>query len=188
MAGKIPQPFIDELLSRIDIVDVINSRLSLRKAGREFTACCPFHDEKTPSFTVSQQKQFYHCFGCGVHGNALSFLMEFEHAGFVEAVEDLSSIAGLEVPREQPKPGEQAHLASNKGLYALLERAVKFYRSQLLQHAQASSAIDYLKQRGLNGEIAREFEVGYAPPGWDSVRSALKLPQRDLIEIGRAHV
>ena len=184
MAGKIPQPFIDELLSRIDIVDIINSRLSLRKAGREFTACCPFHDEKTPSFTVSQQKQFYHCFGCGAHGNALSFLMEFEHAGFVEAVEDLSSIAGLEVPREQPKPGEQAHLASNKGLYALLERAVKFYRSQLLQHAQASSAIDYLKQRGLNGEIAREFEVGYAPPGWDGVGSALKLPQRDLIDSG----
>ncbi len=184
MAGKIPQPFIDELLSRIDIVDVINSRLSLRKAGREFTACCPFHDEKTPSFTVSQQKQFYHCFGCGAHGNALSFLMEFEHAGFVEAVEDLSSIAGLEVPREQPKPGEQAHLASNKGLYALLERAVKFYRSQLAQHAQASSAIEYLKQRGLNGEIAREFEVGYAPPGWDSVGSALKLPQRDLVDSG----
>ncbi len=184
MAGKIPQPFIDELLSRIDIVDVINSRHPLRKAGREFTACCPFHDEKTPSFTVSQQKQFYHCFGCGVHGNALSFLMAFEHAGFVEAVEDLSSIAGLEVPREQLKPGEQAHLASNKGLYALLERAVKFYRSQLAQHAQASSAIDYLKQRGLTGEIAREFEVGYAPPGWDSVRSALKLPPRDLIDSG----
>ncbi len=184
MAGKIPQPFIDELLSRIDIVDIINPRVSLRKAGKEFTACCPFHDEKTPSFTVSQQKQFYHCFGCGVHGNALSFLMEFEHAGFVDAVEDLAGLAGLEVPREQPTPGEESRLASNKGLYALLERAVKFYRSQLVQHPQSHSAVDYLKQRGLSGEIAREYELGYAPPGWDNLLSALNMPSSELIDSG----
>ncbi len=184
MAGKIPQPFIDELLSRIDIVDIINPRVSLRKAGKEFTACCPFHDEKTPSFTVSQQKQFYHCFGCGVHGNALSFLMEFEHAGFVDAVEDLAGIAGLEVPREQPSPGKEGRLASNKGLYELLERAVKFYRSQLVQHSHSHAAVDYLKQRGLSGEIAREYELGYAPPGWDNLRSALKVPPNDLMDSG----
>jgi len=184
MAGKIPQPFIDELLSRLDIVDIINPRVSLRKAGKEFTACCPFHDEKTPSFTVSQQKQFYHCFGCGAHGNALSFLMEFEHAGFVEAVEDLASIAGLDVPREEAKPGELEHKPSNQGLYELLERAVKFYRSQLRQHAQGTRAVDYLKQRGMSGEIAGEFEVGYAPPGWDSVARALKASVRDLTNCG----
>ena len=184
MAGKIPQPFIDELLSRVDIVDVINPRVSLRKAGKEFTACCPFHDEKTPSFTVSQQKQFYHCFGCGAHGNALSFLMEFEHAGFVEAVEDLASIVGLEVPREEARPGEAVHQPSNQGLYGLLERAVKFYRSQLRQHSQSVKAIDYLKQRGMSGEIAGEYEVGYAPPGWDSVTRALSASTQDLIDCG----
>lgn len=184
MAGRIPQPFIDDLLSRVDIVDIINPRVSLRKAGKEYTACCPFHDEKTPSFTVSQQKQFYHCFGCGAHGNALSFLMEFEHAGFVEAIEDLASSAGVEVPREQQKPGEQEHQASNKGLYEILERTVKFYRSQLSRHPQANKVIDYLKARGLSGEIAKEFEVGYAPPGWDSVASALKVPSQELINCG----
>ncbi len=184
MAGKIPQPFIDELLSRVDIVDVINPRVSLRKAGKEYTACCPFHDEKTPSFTVSQQKQFYHCFGCGAHGNAISFLMEYEHAGFVEAVEELADMAGVEVPREQAKPGEQVHTASNQGLYELLERAVKFYRYQLSHCPEGGNAIDYLKQRGMSGEIAKEFEIGYAPPGWDSVGKALKASQKSLIDCG----
>ena len=184
MVGRIPPPFIDELLSRVDIVDVINLRVSLRKAGKEFTACCPFHDEKTPSFTVSQQKQFYHCFGCGAHGNAISFLMEFEHSGFVEAVEDLASLAGVEVEREQAKPGETAHPASNKGLYLLLERVAKFYRHQLQHHSQGEKAIGYLRDRGMSGEIAGEFEVGYAPPGWDSVSAALKVPKQQLIDCG----
>lgn len=184
MVGRIPAPFIDELLSRVDIVDVINPRVSLRKAGKEYTACCPFHDEKTPSFTVSQQKQFYHCFGCGAHGNAISFLMEFEHAGFVEAVEELAALAAVEVPREQAKPGETPHPVSNKGMYQLLERAAKFYRHQLRNHPQGDKAIEYLRDRGMSGEIAQEFEVGYAPPGWDSVSSALKVSEQKLIECG----
>jgi DNA primase len=170
MAGRIPSSFIDELLGRVDIVEVIDSRVQLKKAGREYQACCPFHNEKTPSFTVSPDKQFYHCFGCGAHGSALGFLMEYEHLGFVEAVEELAAMVNMEVPREA---GQFSENKSQQDLYAVMEKALQYYRLQLKQHAQAARAADYLKGRGLTGEIAVEFELGYAPPGWDNLGARL---------------
>ena len=171
MSGRIPQAFIDELLTRTDIVDVIDARVPLKKAGREYKACCPFHNEKTPSFTVSQVKQFYHCFGCGAHGSAISFLMDYEHMEFVEAVEDLAHMAGLEVPREATAgPASQS---STQPLYALLEEVSGYYRQQLRSHPQAARAVDYLKQRGLTGDIAARFDIGFAPHGWDNLTHAL---------------
>jgi len=164
MAGKIPSQFIDDLLSRIDIVTVIDGRVPLKKAGREHVACCPFHTEKTPSFTVSAQKQFYHCFGCGVHGSVIDFLMEFDRLGFVEAVEDLANMAGMTVPRDASIPINQ-----HKDIYQLLENAAVYYIQQLRQSPQAQKATDYLKGRGISGEIATQYQIGYAPPGWDNV-------------------
>ncbi|HHH48792.1 MAG TPA: DNA primase [Gammaproteobacteria bacterium] len=182
MAGRIPSHFIDELLTRVDIVDVIDGRVALKKAGREYTACCPFHDEKTPSFTVSREKQFYHCFGCGAHGSAIGFLMEYEHMGFVEAVEELAGTAGLEVPREAgaAPPADRGQ----QDLYELLGRAADYYRQQLRQHPQARQAQDYLKGRGLSGEIAAEFELGFAPPGWDNITAALGAKPERLLAAG----
>ncbi|UCC56706.1 MAG: DNA primase [Gammaproteobacteria bacterium] len=171
MAGRIPQMFIDDLLTRTDIVEVIDARVQLKQAGREYKACCPFHNEKTPSFTVSQVKQFYHCFGCGAHGTAITFLMEFEHMDFVEAVEELAHTAGLEVPREAGYASQTQ--AGTQPLYDLLEKASTFYQQQLRSHPQAGRAVDYLKQRGLSGEVAARFGVGFAPPGWDNLLTAL---------------
>jgi DNA primase len=173
MPGKIPSPFIDELLNRIDIVEVINRRVPLRKAGRDFQACCPFHDEKTPSFTVSPTKQFYHCFGCGAHGSAIGFLMDYDSLGFVEAVESLAEMAGVEVPRE----GGHEQGPDLRPLYATMEEASRFYQQQLRQHPQSAQGVDYLKTRGLTGEIAAKFLIGYAPPGWDNLLSALGTDQ-----------
>jgi DNA primase len=178
MSGKIPAQFIDELLNRVDVVDVINRRVPLKKVGREFQACCPFHDEKTPSFTVSPQKQFYHCFGCGVHGSAIGFLMEYENLGFVEAVEALAESAGMEVPREA---GDDRG-PDLRPLYGLMVEASRFFQYQLRQHAQAASAVDYLKSRGLTGEIAARFHIGFAPPGWDNLLATLGT---DRTAIGR---
>lgn len=170
MAGRIPADFIDRLLSRVDIVDVINRRTQLKKAGKDYQALCPFHSEKSPSFTVSQDKQFYHCFGCGAHGSAIGFLMEYEHMSFPEAVEELAGMAGLEVPHEGGHaPPKQDHEAA----YRILEQAADFYRQQLRSHPQAQRAKDYLKQRGLSGQIAGEFGLGYAPAGWDHLLKAL---------------
>ena len=183
MAGRIPPHFIDELLTRVDIVDVIDGRVALKKAGREYTACCPFHDEKTPSFTVSREKQFYHCFGCGAHGSAIGFLMEYEHMGFVEAVEELAGSAALTVPREAGSTTPSAD-QGNKDLFALLEKAADFYRQQLRAHPQASRAQDYLKGRGLSGEIAADFELGFAPPGWDNLTLALGAKSERLLAAG----
>jgi len=165
MAGRIPPEFIDQLLSRIDIVDVIEKRVPLKKAGKEYQACCPFHTEKTPSFTVSQQKQFYHCFGCGAHGSAIGFLMDYDHMNFVEAIEELASDAGLEVPREEGATDRPRQDFSR--LYELLEQANRLFQQQLREHPEASRAVEYLKKRGLSGEIARDFGIGFAPPGWD---------------------
>jgi DNA primase len=171
MAGRIPQHFIDELLSRIDIVDIVDAYVPLKKGGKNHQACCPFHDEKTPSFTVSQQKQFYHCFGCGANGSAISFLMEYLHMGFVEAIEDLASRAGMEIPRE----AIQASQSNNKTteLYELMELVTQFYCKQLRQHPEASKAVEYLKNRGISGEIAAEYELGFAPSGWDNLMKEL---------------
>ena len=167
MSGRIPQAFIDELMNRVDIVDVIDSRVQLKKAGHEYKACCPFHTEKTPSFTVSPNKQFYHCFGCGAHGTALGFLMEYEHLGFVEAVEDLAGQVGLEIPYEQGY-SQSSHPETSK-LYDILERASQYFQLQLRSHPQASQAVDYLKGRGFSGEIAARFGFGFAPPGWNNL-------------------
>ena len=169
MAGRIPQSFIDELLNRIDIVDVIDSRVPLKKGGRDYMACCPFHNEKTPSFTVSPSKQFYHCFGCGAHGTAIGFLMEHDHMDFVDAVEELAAMANLEVPREAGHPRER----HAQDLYPLLERAAAFFRQQLREHPESQRAIDYLRERGLSGDIARDYGIGFAPPGWDNLATAL---------------
>ena len=171
MAGRIPQPFIDDLLDRVDIVDVVGSRVDLRKSGKNHSACCPFHDEKTPSFTVSPEKQFYYCFGCGAGGNAIGFVMDFDRVEFPEAVERLARNAGLEVPREAGR--DDGASQKRKTLQEILQKADRFYREQLRQHAQAKDAIEYLKQRGLSGEIARDFGIGYAPPGWDNLLQTL---------------
>jgi len=172
MAGRIPQGFIDELLNRVDIVDVIGARVPLKKAGREYHACCPFHNEKTPSFTVSPNKQFYHCFGCGAHGSAVSFLMDYEHFEFPEAIEELARGVGLEVPREAGVSTDRTSQQRDDH-YSLLERVDRFYRAQLRDHPQAAQAVDYLKRRGLSGEIAARFGLGYAPAGWDSLLNHL---------------
>ncbi|MEE9492720.1 MAG: DNA primase [Gammaproteobacteria bacterium] len=176
MTGLIPQPFIDDLLNRVDIVDIIDSRVALKKAGQNFTACCPFHNEKTPSFTVSQSKQFYHCFGCGANGSAIGFLMEYEHLSFPESIEELASIVGLEVPRETGQHSfvSKEGSAPAPGLLEILSQASRYYQDQLRHHPQAKTAIDYLKKRGLSGEIAARFGIGFAPPGWENLASLLR--------------
>lgn len=168
MAGRIPQHFIDELLNRTDIVEVIDARVPLKKTGHEYKACCPFHNEKTPSFTVSQSKQFYHCFGCGAHGTAVGFLMEYDHMGFPEAVEELARSAGVEVPREEgSRP--TAPKKTNDELYQLVNLCDRYYRQQLRKHPKAPLAVEYLKGRGMSGEVAARYGIGYAPPGWDNL-------------------
>jgi len=168
MAGKIPQQFIDELLARIDIVDLIDASIPLKKAGRNHSACCPFHDEKTPSFTVSQEKQFYHCFGCGAHGTAIGFLMEYERLEFLDAVRDLAAHVGMEIPQGSYSASSTQN--DSKPFYELIQQVANFYRQQLKEHPSGNQAIDYLKARNLSGETAAEFGVGYAPPGWDTLQ------------------
>lgn len=161
VSGRIPQEFIDDLVHRADIVEVVGSRVPLTKAGREYKARCPFHAEKTPSFWVSPAKGFYHCFGCGAHGTALGFLMEFERLDFPAAVEELARLVGVEVPR-----GDDAPRQSLEPLYAVMERAARVFRQCLREHR---AAIEYLRSRGLDGETAREFGIGYAPAAWDTL-------------------
>ncbi len=158
----IPQHFIDDLIARADIVDVIGRRVQLKKAGREFKACCPFHDEKTPSFYVVPHKGFYNCFGCGAHGTALGFLMEYDHMSFVEAVETLAQMIGIEVPREEGARPAQRY----DELFDLLLRVERFFQAELRSH---DAAIDYLKRRGVDGATAKRFGVGFAPEGWSTV-------------------
>lgn len=183
MPGPIPQAFIDEVVNRIDIVELIDSRVNLKKAGKEYTACCPFHSEKTPSFTVSPQKQFYHCFGCQAHGTAISFLMDYDHLSFVEAIEELAHILGLEVPRET---GINQPQDKHKPLYDILEKVADFYQQQLRKHPAASTAVDYLKNRGLSGDIALDFRVGFAPPGWNQLCDIFtsESDRKTLVEAG----
>jgi len=182
MAGMIPRPFIDDLLVRVDIVDLIDSHLPLKKSGNSYVARCPFHTEKTPSFAVTRTKQLYHCFGCGAGGNAISFLMDFSHLSFVEAVEDLASFAGIEVPRESGNPSFKKSTATSS--FQVLEQAASFYVEQLRNNPEASSAVDYLKNRGLSGEIAQEFHIGFAPNSWDSLSKKFKI--QELVEAGLA--
>ena len=178
MAGRIPQTFIDDLLDRVDIVDVVNGRVPLKKAGKNYKACCPFHEEKSPSFTVAQDKQFYYCFGCGAGGNALGFVMEFDRLDFLPAVEMLAKNAGLEIPREA---AQDAQVSKQKdSLYSLLGESDKYFRKQLRQHQAAAGAVDYLKARGLSGQVAAQYGVGYAPPGWDNLLKAVGTDQERI--------
>ncbi|MCF6457635.1 DNA primase [Pseudoalteromonas sp. MMG024] len=170
MAGKIPRSFIDDLLARTDIVDLIDGKVGLKKAGKDYQACCPFHNEKSPSFTVSQDKQFYHCFGCGAHGNAISFMMEYEKLEFVDAIEELAGLLNLDVPRENAtNQGPQVSTEQKRSDYELMMHVAKFYQHQLKHHANSPQVIEYLKGRGLSGETAKQFMIGYAPSEWDSV-------------------
>jgi DNA primase len=163
--GQIPQQFIDDLLSRVDVVEVINQRVSLKKTGSEYNACCPFHSEKTPSFTVSPTKQFYHCFGCGAHGTAIGFIMEHEHAGFVEAIQILADQYGLTVPKTHTEFSHQ-NTTPNTDYYEMNSQVSQFFWQQL---KQSREAIEYLQQRKLSGETAKVFNIGYAPSGWNNL-------------------
>ncbi|MGB4075548.1 DNA primase [Pseudomonas sp.] len=187
MAGLIPQSFIDDLLNRTDIVDVVASRIQLKKAGKNYSACCPFHKEKTPSFSVSPDKQFYYCFGCGAGGNALGFVMDHDQLDFPQAIEDLAKRAGMEIPREEGGRSNKPRQLTDSPLYPLLTAAAEFYKQALKSHPQRKAAIDYLKGRGLSGEIARDFGMGFAPPGWDNLHKHLandSLQQKAMIDAG----
>lgn len=178
MSGLIPDSFIEELLARSDVVELIERRVPLKRVGHEFHACCPFHDEKTPSFTVSPKKQFYHCFGCGAHGSVIGFLMQYEGLEFLDAVEELARAAGLEVPssgQQQARP--------DTGLYDLLAACSKFYIEQLKSHPEA---VEYLKGRGLSGEVSRDFEIGYAPAGWDALIKHLGTDDKKMAMLKQA--
>lgn len=177
MAGRIPQSFIDELLARVDIVEVIDRYVPLKKAGNNYKACCPFHNEKTPSFSVSQTKQFYHCFGCGVSGTAISFLMDYDHLHFVDAIEYLADSVGLDVPRDaivKTTPSQQ-------GLYDTMTESAQFFQSQLKTH---QPAIKYLKSRGISGETALEFLLGFAPDQWHALTQETKSAETSLVTTG----
>lgn len=186
----IPREFIDNLLAQINIVETIEQHVSLKKAGNNFVARCPFHDEKTPSFSVSPDKQIYYCFGCGKGGNAISFVMDFEHLSFPETIELLANQAGLTVPRIQVQAQNQSTSQSQAKQqlddYSLLEQVNRFYRQQLRTHPEAQLAIDYLKNRGLDGAIAKKFQLGFAPPGWHQLEKKFREPQQQktLINLG----
>lgn len=182
MAGNIPKSFIDDLLNRIDIVDVIDARVPLKKKGNNYVGLCPFHSETTPSFTVSQDKQFYHCFGCGAHGTAVGFLMEYDNLDFVAAIEELAKQLGLEVPRNE-SPEQAQKRKQNVDLYGLMELATKHYGLAL---KGAPKAIDYLKNRNVSGETAKRFGIGYAPDGWDFILSRLGKSAEDKAKLESA--
>jgi len=171
MAGRIPQFFIDQLLDRVDIVDLIDGFVPLKKAGANYKACCPFHNEKSPSFTVSPDKQFYHCFGCGANGTAITFLMEHNHQEFRDAIETLAQQAGMEIPEEATSGAKPPPTKTKDGidLYELTKKAAEYYEQQLKTHPDAASAKEYLKNRGLTGQVAKKFQLGFAPDAWDTM-------------------
>ena len=167
MAGRIPRVFINDLLARIDIVDLIDARVKLKKQGKNYHACCPFHHEKTPSFTVNGDKQFYHCFGCGAHGNAVDFLMNYDRLEFVESIEELATMQGLEVPYEAGTGPSQMERHQRQSLYQLMAPLSEFYQ-QSLKQAAGAPAREYLARRGLSEDVISHFAIGFAPPGWDN--------------------
>ena len=169
--ARLPQAFIDQVLDRTDIVDVVDRRVKLKKAGKNYSACCPFHQEKTPSFSVNPEKQFYYCFGCGAGGNALGFIMDYERMEFREAIELLAQAAGIDLPAEEIDNAPQVD--HQKPLYESMERATKLYEGFLRQHKDRGRVVEYLKNRGLSGEIARDFRLGFAPEGWDNLMQTL---------------
>ena len=164
----IPQSFIQDLLGRVDIVEVVDRHVKLKRSGANYSACCPFHTEKSPSFTVSPTKQFYHCFGCGAHGTAIGFMMEYSGMGFVDAVKELAQGVGMQVPEEARSEHAQRRTDEGPDLYGALLQAAQFYRNQL---KDAPQAIEYLKRRGLSGDIAKHFGIGYAPGGWQNLET-----------------
>jgi len=175
----IPESFIQELLNRVDVVDVIDKSVPLKKAGSNYVACCPFHQEKSPSFTVSPTKQFYHCFGCGAHGSALSFLIEYQGMSFVDAVEDLAKSVGLAVPHDTQKISPEIK-EKNLALGEALELASQYYQTAL---KKSERAIEYLKKRGLTGQVAKAFQLGYAPEGWQNLESVFKKYDDEALNI-----
>jgi len=177
--SRIPQNFLDDLLNRLDIVDIVDQRVKLKRTGKNYSACCPFHDEKTPSFTVSPDKQFYYCFGCGASGTAISFLMEYDRVSFVDAVESLAKTAGVEVPREERQYDDKKERLRRQ-CYELLEKAAEFYADNLRSHPQRTQAVKYLQNRGLSGQIAKNYGMGYAASGWDNL--LLKFGQNESAE------
>ena len=183
MAGQIPPQFIDDLLTRIDIVDVIDARVPLKKAGKNLQACCPFHNEKTPSFTVSPDKQFYHCFGCGAHGTAIGFLMEYDQMSFPESIQELADLVGMTVPTTSFAPAQP----SKQNLYDLMDKVSQYYVHQLQNHPQKAAFVTYLEQRGLSAQIIEHFNLGMAPDGWDNILktfAANDQARKQLDEIG----
>jgi DNA primase len=182
MSGRIPREFIDELLVRVDIVDLIDSHVPLKKTGVNYVARCPFHTEKTPSFSVNRNKQFFHCFGCGASGNAISFLMDFSHLDFVEAVEDLAAFVGIDVPRESANFHAGPKKEALNDLYAVMEQVAAFYVQQLRTGDEGKKAVEYLKNRGVSGDCASDFMLGYAPDEWKAL--AGRFNQNLLIEAG----
>jgi DNA primase len=179
----IPESFKQDLLNRVDIVDVVSRYVQLKKGGANYLGLCPFHGEKTPSFTVSPAKQFYHCFGCGAHGNAIGFQMEYGGMGYVDAVKELAAAVGMQVPELRPRTPEEAKQQEREtDLYAVMEKAMTFYRAQL---KSSPRAIDYLKGRGLTGEIAARFRIGYAPDDWQGLKAAFpQYEDKALVECG----
>jgi DNA primase len=180
VAGRIPQPFIDEIVARSDIVEVIGARVPLKKSGREFKACCPFHNEKSPSFWVSPDKQFYHCFGCGAHGTVIGFLMQYEKMEFPDAVADLAQRAGLEVPREAQRAGESA----GPDLHGVLAKVARFFEQNLLDNPRALS---YANGRGIDAKVRANFALGYAPDSWDALLTRFGSQddeRRQLLQLG----
>lgn len=182
----IPQSFITDLLNRVDVVEIVGRHVTLKKAGANFQGLCPFHNEKSPSFSVSPTKQFYHCFGCGAHGSAISFLMEYSGLTYVEAIEDLARSIGLTVPKEERRPADVQKQKQALAMGEMMERAANYYRQEL---KQSQHAIDYLKGRGLSGEIAKRYSLGYAPDAWQSLEAVFGSYQQDelakvLIEAG----
>ena len=183
----IPESFKQDLLNRVDIVEVVSRYVRLKKGGANYQGLCPFHNEKSPSFTVSPAKQFYHCFGCGAHGNAIGFLMSYGGLGYVDSVKDLASSVGMQVPEMQPRSSEEAQRETERkeqetSLGAVMETAMEFYRAEL---KKAPRAIEYLKGRGLTGEIAARFRIGFAPDDWQGLKNAFPdYEHKSLVEAG----
>ena len=175
----IPESFIQELLNRVDVVDVVDKSVPLKKAGTNYSACCPFHNEKSPSFTVSPTKQFYHCFGCGAHGTAIGFLMEYQGLSFVEAINELARMVGMIVPQETRDPDKPAAKVV-VGLQESLQQAAQYYKAEL---KKSQRAIDYLKSRGLSGQVAGKFQVGYAPAGWQNLQNVFPHYENEALNI-----
>lgn len=182
MSGSIPRPFIDDLLNRVDIVEIIDARVPLKKKGREYWACCPFHNEKSPSFSVSHNKQFYHCFGCQQNGNAISFLMDYDHMEFIEAIETLAHHIGVEVPYENQKRSQNSQQRQQaEPLFATLQQCSDYYEQQLKNYP---AAIEYLKQRGISGNTAKTYAIGYAPEGWNNLNQRFLNDAKNMLESG----